>query len=460
MAEITVVGAMASSFVSAWLLFQFGDTPRRCSILLARRCKPFAAFTGSLLVLAATTYSNRSLMEILVELLQVSKSYIDETITSGLLQNILLSCIILVENVLAVSLIHVGIRSLYCLLSFSFSDWKHQMVDGSFSWAKDNIPLVRAVVEREGERMARASSAAQRRHADRVLTERLPASGRSDSAILSELQRYAAIEDEEWKRGRISGTVYMNNLQHSKLMQSVYGMYCWSNPLHIGTWPKLTQCEAEVVAMTANAVHGPPIGTLTSGGTESIVLAIRAALRYYGNGRSIQYPEIVCGSSAHAAVDKACEMFGIRKCVIDCSQSPYTLDAARVRQAITSNTILIYASAPSYPQGVVDPIEKLSKIAIQYGVGLHVDACLGGFVLAFVDDAPPFDFRNQGVTSMSIDTHKYGYATKGTSIVLYRHNTLRQGRTFRFPTGAEASTSRRLWQVLDRAGFPSVRGLL
>ena len=167
------------------------------------------------------------------------------------------------------------------------------------------------------------------------------------------------------------------------------------------------------------------VGATSSGGTESIILAVRAHLEIYGRKRGIYQPEIICCSTAHAALNKACEMFHIRQVIIPCDMNSFQLDPVKVENCINSNTIMIYSSAPNFPQGVIDPIYDLSDLAIKYDIGLHVDACLGGFVLPFAVklgyDIPPFDFSCPGVTSMSIDTHKYGYATKGTSVVLYRN---------------------------------------
>lgn len=167
-----------------------------------------------------------------------------------------------------------------------------------------------------------------------------------------------------------------------------------------------------------------------------IMLAIRAHLNYYGKRRGIAFPELICCSTAHAAVDKACDVFGIRKVCIPCDPNTFTLSSNQVRSRITSNTILIYASAPCYPQGVIDPIEQLGQLALEYSFGLHVDACLGGFILPFCKplgyEIPKFDFECPGVTSMSVDTHKYGYASKGTSVVLYRTKELRHGQYFSY----------------------------
>lgn len=431
MRETTFVAI--SFMIGGWILVATLDGPRRYLSLIIRNVKPFQALVAFLIVVYSTLRLKQSLLEILVDWIREIRR--GNNIQDPVLSNLFAISIVLVENTLAVLLLHRVFRGAYCLLTLSLADFQRALVNTTFAWVKDNVPVVRARVEKEAQQVAHEAHASLPKTGVAPTTA-LPERGRSPESVIAELRNTAETEDVDWKRGHISGTVYGNNEQHSQLLQSVYGIYCWSNPLHIGTWPRLNQCEAEVVAMTADALHcSPPIGTMTAGGTESILLAIRASLRYYGDRRSIRYPELVCGSTAHAAVDKACELLGIRKVVVDCSSPPYTLDPSKVRRAMTSNTILIYGSAPCYPQGVVDPIEDLSEIALEYQVGLHVDACLGGFVLAFLEegDAPRFDFRLLGVTSVSIDTHKYGYATKGTSVVLYRHAALRQGQYFCYP---------------------------
>lgn len=235
----------------------------------------------------------------------------------------------------------------------------------------------------------------------------------------------AALENTKWQKGKVSGTVYPNDEGHTSLMNEVYAAYCWSNPLHINVWPSVNQYEAEIISMTANMLHGQKaVGATTSGGTESVILAIRSHVIYYGKSRGIERPEVICGSTAHASADKACDMFNLRQVFVKSDPVTFTLDPREVEKRITPNTIMIYASAPSFPQGVIDPIEELSDLALRYDIGLHVDACLGGFVLPFAKKLgraiKPFDFECPGVTSMSVDTHKYGYACKGTSVVLYR----------------------------------------
>ena len=304
-----------------------------------------------------------------------------------------------------------------------------------FEWARDTVPVFRAEIDRQTETFAQTADQVLNKDPNRQLLLALPTTGRPARDIVEELEKTAAKEDEKWTEGKASGIVYNDDRRHTELMHAVYKAYSSGNPLHPGFWPKLNQCEAEVIAMTTDLLHAPQSnGAMTSGGTESIILAIRAHQVYYGRRRGIHHPEIICSSSAHAAVNKASEMFGIRLVVIDCNDGKtFQLKPSLVRKRITSNTIMIYASAPSYPQGVIDPIARLSDLALEFDIGLHVDACLGGFVLAFLKDAPVFDFRHAGVTSMSADTHKYGYAAKGTSVVLYRHKDLRHCQYFCYP---------------------------
>eukprot|EP00522_Entomoneis_paludosa_P015753 CAMPEP_0172451524 /NCGR_PEP_ID=MMETSP1065-20121228/9539_1 /TAXON_ID=265537 /ORGANISM="Amphiprora paludosa, Strain CCMP125" /LENGTH=737 /DNA_ID=CAMNT_0013203487 /DNA_START=471 /DNA_END=2684 /DNA_ORIENTATION=- len=356
----------------------------------------------------------------------------------------------------------------------NWSRVQSQLIATVFDWLERHVAAVHQQVQDQTDETIQNANEMLRKSPDRCLTLQLPAQGRSSQQVLLELQTAAQTEHETWSCGKLSGTVYHNpSAAHNQLLDQVYSAYAWCNPLHPGVWPKVGQCEGEVISMTGHLLHAPrrgratttdhdhddhddvddeeedpepdtgAIGCITSGGTESILLAIRAHLQYYGKRRGIaaHQAELICGSTAHAAVDKACDLYGIRKIVIDCNcpNRGYQLDPIAVRQKITSRTIMIYASAPCYPQGVIDPIGELSDLAQEYDIGLHVDACLGGFVLPFCqsddDDisVPAFDFRHAGVTSMSADTHKYGYASKGTSVVLYRHEALRHGQYFCYP---------------------------
>jgi sphinganine-1-phosphate aldolase len=170
-------------------------------------------------------------------------------------------------------------------------------------------------------------------------------------------------------------------------------------------------------------------GTVSSGGTESILLAMKAYRDWGRERKGIARPEIITPVTAHAAFEKAARYFGIRLIKIPVGDD-YRADVQAARQAVNRNTVALVGSAPSFPHGVVDPIKELSEIAFERGIGFHTDACLGGFILPWASQlgypVPEFDFQLPGVTSISVDTHKYGYAAKGSSVILYRGQDLRQ----------------------------------
>eukprot|EP00644_Phytophthora_capsici_P010474 jgi/Phyca11/568775/estExt2_Genewise1.C_PHYCAscaffold_300176 len=191
--------------------------------------------------------------------------------------------------------------------------------------------------------------------------------------------------------------------------------------------------------MTAGLMNGghPEVcGTLSSGGTESIFLATKTHREYYRHKHGITKPEIIACVTAHAAIDKACEILGIKLIKVPMDPKTLKMDLNAVRWSISANTILLYSSAPNFPHGMIDDIGELSNLAVQNDIGLHVDCCLGGFVLPFAhqlrQDIPVFDFSLPGVTSMSCDTHKYGYGSKGTSVVLYKNSEIRRFQYFSY----------------------------
>ena len=151
-------------------------------------------------------------------------------------------------------------------------------------------------------------------------------------------------------------------------------------------------------------------GVMSSGGTESILLATKTHRDFYRQEFGITRPEVICCVTAHAAIDKACDLLSIKLIKVPCDAQTFKIETEIVRRYITRNTIMLYASAPNFPQGIIDDIPAMSALATRYQVGLHVDACLGAFVLPFAKmagfDLPSFDFENPGVTSMSCDTHK------------------------------------------------------
>lgn len=274
---------------------------------------------------------------------------------------------------------------------------------------------------------------------ERIL--QLPKDGMCDEALVALMSELASGEETKWKDGYVSGAVYHGENDHLTVLNKAYELYSVSNPLHADLWPSVMKFEAEIVAMTANLVNGgheQVCGVLCSGGTESIVLAAKTHRDWYRDVYGITQPNIIAGVTAHAAIDKACHMLGIELIKVPVDNSTFQVDIAMMRKMINGNTILLYGSAPNFPQGTIDDIKQLSKLALQFGIGLHVDCCLGGFILPFARklknyDIPVFDFELQGVTSMSCDTHKYGYASKGTSVVLYKNATIRNYQYFCFP---------------------------
>jgi glutamate/tyrosine decarboxylase-like PLP-dependent enzyme len=271
----------------------------------------------------------------------------------------------------------------------------------------------------------------------------LPETAVSENEILDWMADLNRREEERWQDGFVSGAVYHGDPHHIDFLNQVYALNSQSNPLHADVWPSGTKFEAEIVSMTAKmlnaqaaeaADHTAQIsGTVTSGGTESIMLAMRTYRDYALDKRGIKDPEIVAPVTAHVAFDKAAQYFNIRlkKIPVD---AKFCADVDAARKAITRNTIALIGSAPAFPHGTLDPIAELSELALKKGIGFHTDACLGGFVLPWAEKLGypirPFDFRLPGVTSISVDTHKYGYAAKGTSVVLYRQPELRRYQYF------------------------------
>ncbi|KAL7135147.1 hypothetical protein ABFS83_11G073100 [Erythranthe nasuta] len=247
-------------------------------------------------------------------------------------------------------------------------------------------------------------------------------------------------KDVAWQ-GKCSGTVYIAGSEHEghfSLINEACSMFAHTNPLHQDVFQSVVKFEAEVVAMTAallgskeKSSGGQICGNMTSGGTESILMAVKTSRDYMKINKGITCPEMIIPVSAHSAYDKAAQYFKIKLWRVPVGPD-FRADVKAIKRHINRNTILIVGSAPGFPHGIIDPIEEMGELASTNGICLHVDLCLGGFVLPFARKlgypVPPFDFSVDGVTSISVDVHKYGLAPKGTSVVLYRNHELRKNQ--------------------------------
>jgi glutamate/tyrosine decarboxylase-like PLP-dependent enzyme len=272
----------------------------------------------------------------------------------------------------------------------------------------------------------------------------LPDRGVPREEVLKILGDLYEIEAPRWREGFASGAVYHGDEEHIDFVSKAYRMHSQANQLHPDLWPSAAKFEAEIVSMTARMLGadeaGAPFdseegvcGCVASGGTESILLAMKAYRDWARAERGVAAPEIVLPVTAHPAFHKAAQYFGLRLRLTPLKED-FTADADAVEAAVGPDTVAIVGSAVNFPYGTIDPIADLAEIARRRGVGMHVDACLGGFFLPWVErlgvSVPPFDFRIPGVTSLSVCTHKYGFAPKGTSVILYRGKELRRRQYF------------------------------
>lgn len=233
--------------------------------------------------------------------------------------------------------------------------------------------------------------------------------------------------------GRTLAYVYDSGLAEvDRIGREAVAAYAGSNGLDPTAFPSLLQMENELVGFACDLLDAPPtaVGTVTSGGTESVLLAVQAAR----DARpEVERPRLVVPATAHAAFHKAAHYFGVEPVVVPVGED-FRADVAAMAAALDDSTVLVVASAPSYAHGVVDPVTEIAALAQRAGIRCHVDACIGGWVLPFAArlgrEVPPWTFAVDGVTSISVDTHKYGYAPKGTSLLLHREPALRKPQFF------------------------------
>ncbi|MEV5571775.1 aspartate aminotransferase family protein [Spirillospora sp. NPDC052269] len=255
----------------------------------------------------------------------------------------------------------------------------------------------------------------------------LPASGRPAADVLAELARLRE-GDLPVRGGRVTAYVYDTGRDAvHDLAATAHHELLEVNCLDPTAFPSIVALERTVVAAVAERLGGDAStpGVFTSGGTESIMLAVKAAR----DARPVEgRPEIVLPSTAHPAFRKAAHYLGLEAVTVPVDPETFRADPEATRAALSPRTVLVVCSAPSYPQGVLDPVEEIAAIAAGAGVLCHVDACVGGWVLPFLSgrEVPPFDLSVPGVTSLSCDLHKYGYAPKGASVVLFADEALRR----------------------------------
>lgn len=301
------------------------------------------------------------------------------------------------------------------------------------------------------------------------LPMRLPDTGRSHDEVLDALESLRG-DDARWQDGRTFGLVYDGGPEVHAVAEAAAAMYLHENALNTLAIPSLGQIQREVVGAMAELLHGTQAaGFMTSGGTESILMAVKAARERACAERGLRGGEIVLSDTAHAAFHKAAHYFGLDTVIVPVGPD-YRCDVDATADAISDRTVLVVGSAPQYPHGVIDPIPELAALAADVDANMHVDACMGGFVLPFMErlgePVRPWDFRVEGVTTISLDVHKLGYAPKGASIILHRDRASRRFQTYTFETwkgGFYASPSMQgtrsgapmaaAWAVMQRLGL-------
>ncbi|KAJ0162240.1 Sphingosine-1-phosphate lyase [Colletotrichum tanaceti] len=292
-------------------------------------------------------------------------------------------------------------------------------------------PGVRGQVQKQiNESMTKLQAKMIPANLTRYLT--LPKEGMSEDDVRKELDTLANMDHTRWEDGFVSGAVYHGEDELIKLQTEAFGKFTVANPIHPDVFPGVRKMEAEIVSMVLAIFNAPPgaAGATTSGGTDSILMACLGARQKGYFEKGITEPEMILPETAHTAFRKAGEYFKIKIHYVACPAPNYQVDVRAVSRLINSNTVLLVGSAPNFPHGIIDDISALSKLALKKKLCLHVDCCLGSFMVPFLDKAgfetELFDFRLKGVTSISCDTHKYGFAPKGNSTVLYRSAELRK----------------------------------
>ena len=262
----------------------------------------------------------------------------------------------------------------------------------------------------------------------------LPKIGWSATEVFDSLETLRS-KDIRWREGRAFSLAYNAGPDALSVAEEAYRRFSGENALSTDAFPSLRQIQAEVVAMAGSwlGATSESAGFMTSGGTESILMAVKSARDRLFKERSVTKPNIVLPSSAHAAFEKACAYFGLetRRVAVG---TDWCADVNAMRSQVDSNTVLVVASAPQYPQGVIDDVTGIAKIATDFQINCHVDACMGGVTLAYLarlgENIPPWNLQVEGVSSISVDLHKFGYTSKGASVIMYATKYLRSFQSF------------------------------
>lgn len=262
----------------------------------------------------------------------------------------------------------------------------------------------------------------------------LPTRGMSRDSVLAQLDAFKA-GDVRWRDGRAFTLAYYAGDEVLAVAEEAYRRFSTENALNTDAFPSLRRIQADVVGIVGDWLGAGPEGAgfMTSGGTESILMAVKAARERGRAERGVSRPNVVLPTSAHAAFEKGCYYFGLESRRVPVG-ADWRADPDAMAAAVDDDTVLLVASAPQYPQGVIDPVPAIAAIAAERDVNCHVDACMGGVTLTYLrrlgHDVAPWNFEVPGVTSMSVDLHKYGYTAKGASVIMHRTKRLRSYQTF------------------------------
>jgi len=262
----------------------------------------------------------------------------------------------------------------------------------------------------------------------------LPTKGIPAPQVFDELESLRA-GDVDWRSGRVFSLAYYAGPQAIAVAEDAYRRFSGENALSTDAFPSLKMMQSDVLSMVGPwlGADKDSAGFMTSGGTESILMVVKAARDQFAQTEGVTKPNIVLPTSAHAAFEKACHYFGVESRRADVGED-WRADIAAMDRLIDDNTVMLVASAPQYPQGVIDDVTGIAELAQQHGINCHVDACMGGVTLAYLEKLgqpiPAWNLRVPGVTSISVDLHKYGYTSKGASVVMYRSKSLRAHQGF------------------------------